>query len=114
MSIRISTMRLFRAVGIIIMIVISTIASAQHKIVGYIPKAQPVSEVDFTKITHLMIAFENPDAAGNLSYNIGNDAFVTAAHNNGVKVLISVCGGAASSDPTIQSRYTTLMSPANR
>jgi chitinase len=111
---RILKLGALRSACITVMIVTSIVTNAQHKVVGYIPKGQPTSEVDFTKITHLMIAFENPDAAGNLSYTSGNDAFVTAAHNNGVKALISIGGGAASSDMTLQNRYTSLMSPTNR
>lgn len=89
-------------------------ASAQGKIVGYIPTGYTTSYVDFSKITHLNIAFENPNDAGDLSYHSGNDAFVTAAHNNNVKVLISICGGGASNDPAVQQRYFNLISPANR
>jgi hypothetical protein len=102
------------ALGIMMMIFLSLVANAQKKIVGYIPTGYSTASVDFTRITHLNIAFENPDAAGNLSYNGGNDAFVTTAHNNSVKVLVSICGGGASNDATYQARYTSLMSAANR
>jgi hypothetical protein len=91
-----------------------TQAHAQKKIVGYIPTGFGTSSVDFTRITHLMLAFENPDAAGNLSWAAGNDAFVTTAHNNNVKVPVSICGGGASNDATYQTRYTTLMNSTNR
>jgi GH18 family chitinase len=87
---------------------------AQRKVVGYIPTGYSTSSVDFTKITHLNIAFENADASGNLSWTSGNDAFVSTAHANNVKVLVSICGGGASNDATYQSRYTSLMSAANR
>jgi chitinase len=89
-------------------------ASGQGKIVGYIPTNYTTASVDFTKITHLNLAFENPNDAGDLSYNSGNDAFVSAAHANNVKVLVSICGGGASNDPVVQQRYFNLISPANR
>jgi chitinase len=100
--------------GIMILLCTSLITNAQRKIVGYIPIGYSTSSVDFTRITHLNIAFENADAAGNISYNAANDAFVTAAHNNGVKVLVSICGGGASNDATYQSRYASLMNSTNR
>jgi hypothetical protein len=101
---------------IMAMMFMSFAVNAQRKVVGYIPNdgGYSPSIINFTRITHLNIAFENPDDAGNLSYNGGNDAFVTAAHNNGVKVLVSICGGGASENATYQARYTSLMSAANR
>jgi hypothetical protein len=102
------------ALGVTIMMLISLVANAQRKVVGYIAKGSSSSVVDFAKITHLMLYFENADAAGYLTYNAGNDALITAAHNNGVKVLVSVGGGSVSNDPVYQSRYTNLMSASNR
>ena len=97
-----------------IVIFMSISAFGQKKVVGYIPTGYSTSSVDFTRITHLNIAFENADASGNLSWSAGNDAFVTAAHNNNVKVLVSICGGGASNDATYQARYASLMNSTNR
>jgi hypothetical protein len=87
---------------------------AQKKVVGYVYTGSSVSQVDFTKITHLNIAFENPDDAGNLSYNSGNTAYINAAHSNNVKVLVSICGGGESTKPVVQARYFNLIKPSNR
>lgn len=87
---------------------------AQRKVVGYINTGANPDGFDYTRITHLNIAFENPDDAGNISWSGGNDGFVTRAHNNNVKVLVSLCGGGASNDATIRNRYFNLISPANR
>jgi hypothetical protein len=96
------------------MLLFSFSLQAQKKVVGYIPTNFSPSQVDFKKITHLCLAFENPDAAGNLSYSGGNDAFVQAAHANNVKVMVSVCGGGASNDAVIRNRWFSLINSTNR
>jgi chitinase len=88
--------------------------SAQKKIVGYAYTTTSASKIDFTRITHLNLAFENPDDAGNLSFGSGSNALIIAAHANNVKVLVSICGGAASNNATIRNRYFNLIKPANR
>ena len=68
------------------------------KIVGYYPteaamKVDP-STVPFDKLTHINLAFVNPDNSGNFKQNF--DAlipFIKAAHQKNVKVLYSISGG---------------------
>jgi chitinase len=98
----------------IVMVLICSVACAQLKVVGYVYTTGNVSVVDWSKITHLNLAFENPDDAGNLSYGSGNNTFVQKAHDNNVKILVSICGGGASNDAVIRQRYFTLISDANR
>lgn len=86
---------------------------AQLKVVGYVSNTQSTT-VDYNKITHLNIAFENPDAAGNLSFNAINTTYIQQAHANGKKVLVSIAGGYASEDATMKARYFNLISDANR
>jgi chitinase len=86
---------------------------AQTKIVGYVSN-DIVTEIDYSKITHLNIAFENPDVNGNLSYVSANTAYIQKAHDNGKKVLISIAGGFASEDATLKARYFDLISDAKR
>ena len=81
-------------------------------IVGYLPFYKGVSwvdyapKIDFTKMTHLNLAFVNPvkcdgvcTAKSNMEFVIkgqtdeGVDAVVAAAHAHGVKVLASIGGG---------------------
>ena len=85
------------------------------KIVAYLPKytntlADHLNAFDFTKVTHLNIAFFNPDVNGNFpaSQGTGLDTIVGKAHANNVKVLISLGGGSN------QSQYANLLTSANR
>ncbi|OQP39278.1 hypothetical protein A4D02_18320 [Niastella koreensis] len=72
-------------------------AEAQFKVVGYLPTwAGAVSNVQFSKLTHVNYAFLIPTSNG--GYQPIEDAaklqsLVSAAHANGVKVLVSVGGG---------------------
>jgi chitinase len=88
------------------------------KVVGYIPNWIDLNTFsktfDFSKLTHINIAFENPDANGNLSYNAGNSALIAKAHASGVKVLVSIGGGSESEDAATRARYFSLISDANR
>jgi chitinase len=71
-------------------------ADAAFKVVGYEPSWQgSVSSIQFSKVTHINYAFVLPNANGSLQA-LDNTAklqsLVTAAHNAGVKVSISVGG----------------------
>jgi len=72
---------------------------AQFKVVGYIwsrtNMVQDLNKIDLTKITHLNIAFINPDPFGNFKDVPALDTVVKIAHQNNIKVLIS-CGGGSS------------------
>lgn len=100
-------------VGSCLVILSSFTAQAQIKVVGYVSNTQSTT-VDYSKITHLNIAFENPDAAGNLSFNALNTTYIQQAHANAKKVLVSIAGGFASEDATMKARYFNLISDANR
>jgi GH18 family chitinase len=85
------------------------------KIVGYLPKytntlADHINAFDFSKVTHLNIAFFNPDVNGNFpaSQGTGLDTIVSKAHLNNVKVMLSLGGGSN------QSQYANLLTAANR
>lgn len=71
--------------------------SAQFRVVGYVAArgALPgdINLVDFSKITHLNIAFINPDSAGNLVIPAQFEVLVSKARENKVKVLVSMGGG---------------------
>jgi hypothetical protein len=74
-----------------------TPAEAQFKVVGYLPTwAGSVSNIQFNKLTHVNYAFLIPTSNGGYQ-PIENpsklQSLVTAAHANGVKVLVSVGGG---------------------
>src|SRR6186997_2541107 len=77
----------------------SKASSATYKIVTYLPTwkgAFPasVNSFDVRKVTHICIAFANPDASGNLIVTDNGQAgvatIVNAAHAKGTKVMISI------------------------
>lgn len=65
-------------------------------------------QVDFAKITHLNIAFINPDAQGNFAAVAGLKEATQLAHNSGVKVFASFAGG----NPP--QHLKTLLQPAQQ
>jgi chitinase len=88
-------------------------ASSSFKIVGYYPIDQAMkvdtSEVPFNKLTHLILAFVNPDSSGNLNQNFDElTPFIKAAHNKNVKVLFSIGGG------SYQGQYHALLKDGKR
>ena len=85
-------------------------AVAQSLLVGYIPDyngsyASYAKSINFSKMTHLNLAFANPPkcsgtctASSNMNFSIGQSdsniaALVNAAHAAGVKVVLSIGGG---------------------
>ena len=92
---------------------------AQPKVVAYVPNwinlAAFADTIDYAKVTHLNIAFENPiNDSGDLSFDDANDALIAKAHAHHVKVLVSIGGGAASGDKALLARYSRLLTDANR
>lgn len=70
---------------------------AQFKVVGYVTVSkyfQPDYErIQFNKLTHINLAFINPDSTGSFSTPKGLDSLILVAHTSGVKVLASIGGG---------------------
>ncbi|MCB0593619.1 MAG: T9SS type A sorting domain-containing protein [Phaeodactylibacter sp.] len=97
-------------------VLFSTLLSAQQtRVVGYLPyqRAYLIDEIRFDKLTHLCIAFANPDERGYLSAG-GADLrqVVRRAHQDSVKVLISLAGGAML--PEWTDAWKRLLQPWNR
>jgi GH18 family chitinase len=95
----------------------STILSAQEfKTIGYLPYYRFAlnDQIKYDKITHLNIAFANPDMSGNLS--VGNNAdiapIVETAHDANVEVYISLAGGALT--PAWAAAWESLIQVQNR
>jgi len=70
----------------------------ESRVVGYLPdwSYQAYGNLDFSALTHLNIAFCNPDTAGNLSCYIPNTEMkniVNKAHSSDVKVMAALGGG---------------------
>lgn len=85
-------------------------AVRKFRVVGYVHGnlEEKGNDIDFKRLTHLNIAFINPDSAGIFREVKGLNAVVTKAHKNGVKVLMAIAGG------TAPVYFRTLVSPAGR
>jgi GH18 family chitinase len=104
--------RLIRKLGILIIsVIISTIAFSQFRVVGYVPLGRSIpdfSKISFERITHLNIAFINPDSTGNIKLPQGFDSLIKKAHQYNVKVLASIGGG------SFNPYYARILSDTNR
>jgi len=89
------------------------------RVVGYVPNwisvATFANSFDYSKVSHINFAFQNPNSAGIMSESsTGLSTLVTKAHAAGVKVLISLGGAGSASDATLQGYYFNLIKSANR
>ena len=87
--------------------------ASSFKIIGYYPIDQAMkadtSEVPFSKLTHINLAFVNPDSLGNLNQDFGAlTPFIKAAHTHNVKILYSIGGG------SYQGQYHALLKEGKR
>lgn len=92
--------------------------SSGFRVIGYIPNWIDVSAFangfDFSQVTHINYAFQNPDANGNLiESNNGLTSLVNKAHANDVKVLVSLGGGAAAGGTTL-TNYLNLINTSEK
>ncbi|MGE6353507.1 glycosyl hydrolase family 18 protein [Flavobacterium sp. NPDC079362] len=103
---------------IILVLGIFNLSMAQKKVIAYIPNWVDLnafsSSVQYSKLTHINIAFENPDANGYLSFNSGSNTIINAAHAQNVKVFVSLGGGSVSEGGAIRDNYFNLIKSANR
>ncbi len=94
------------SLSLLVLLVLSThsFLHAQFKVVGYLPLWSPLyptgmNTIDLDKLTHLNIAFANPDASGTLIPSFGTNADLQVAvqtgHAHNLKVLLSIGGGGA-------------------
>ncbi|WP_264538282.1 glycosyl hydrolase family 18 protein [Flavobacterium sp. N1736] len=87
------------------------------RVVGYLSSDNfdKISMIQFCKLTHLNLAFANPDKNGNLNFNGDIDALVTYVKsvNPKIKISISLAGGVLSEE--IASNWKFLIdNPENR
>ncbi|MCC9065516.1 glycosyl hydrolase family 18 protein [Flavobacterium piscisymbiosum] len=103
---------------LILVLGIVNLSVAQKKVIAYIPNWVDLnafsSSVQYSKLTHINIAFENPDANGYLSFNSGSNTIINAAHAQNVKVFVSLGGGSVSEGGAIRDNYFNLIKAANR
>jgi GH18 family chitinase len=87
----------------------------EQKVVGYLPyyRFPVVDELQLDKLTHLCIAFANPDARGRLqTEGVDISPVVKQAHQEGLKVLISLAGGGMRAE--WKAAWKQYMQPWNR
>jgi len=103
---------------LILVLGVFNLSMAQKKVIAYIPNWVDLnafsSSVQYSKLTHINIAFENPDANGYLSFNSGSNTIINAAHAQNVKVFVSLGGGSVSEGGAIRDNYFNLIKAANR
>ncbi|MCR8556702.1 hypothetical protein KXD93_03575 [Mucilaginibacter sp. BJC16-A38] len=91
---------------------VATKKNTDFRVVGYLPTYSLAdgtgAAFDFSTITHLNIAFINPDGNGVFTIPSGLSDVVNAAHAKKVKVLVSIGGGSA------PAYYTSLLGDAMR
>lgn len=84
------------------------------KVVGYLAAGNfdKIDSIELDILTHLCLAFANPDAAGNLIFSRNTDIkpVVEKAHASGVNVLVSLAGG-GQPDPI---HWKSVLSVPNR
>lgn len=91
------------------------LSAQDFKVVGYLAywnfDTAP-TEIEWERLTHVNLAFANPDADGNFSFE-GTDfaPVVAAAHQHGVKVFVSLAGGYLT--PDWQANWNNWMQPTN-
>jgi chitinase len=106
------------AISVCVLLGSGTLA-AETMVVAYVPNWINVKtfaeRIDYAALTHINIAFENPtNDAGEMSFNKANDTLIAKARAAKVKILVSICGGAASSNKILQARYFELISADKR
>ncbi|HWZ23460.1 MAG TPA: glycosyl hydrolase family 18 protein [Cytophagaceae bacterium] len=86
------------------------------KVVGYLPDYEfsILNSINYSKTTHVLAAFGNPDSSGVMSFSQNIDAFATAVHNDGAKAMLSIAGGGDYSWGNSYHIYEYLFTDANR
>src|SRR5688572_16271409 len=88
----------FLVITAFLLLLFSNVSFAQKKVIGYLPTwanfPNIVNTLELNKLTHLNIAFANPNSSGILTgpSNSSVTTVVNAAHAKGVKVFISIGG----------------------
>ena len=103
-------------ISIFFLITITFGLKAQNSnVVGFLPhyRFDYTDDINFEAITHLNLAFANPDMEGNLSFENAPIAYtINKAKQHDVKVFISLAGGYLT--PEWDLAWTNLMKEENR
>lgn len=100
-----------------LMLAILSTYGQDFKVIGYLPyyRFGYNDQIEYQKLTHLNLAFLNPDTQGNLSIGGQNiDPIVTKARmvNPDIQIYISLAGGGMT--PEWQAAYDYFLQSANR
>lgn len=86
------------------------------KVVGYLSGGNfgLIDQIQLDKLTHLNLAFANPDAEGDLIFRRkeGMEEVVEKAHALGVKTFVSIAGGGIREEQ--KPYWKAVLAPANR
>jgi chitinase len=100
---------------LLMIVVVCFTANAQQntfRVIGYLRLQnitdKQAAQIDYSRVTHINIAFINPDSLGSFAPLPGLKAFDDSLHGLNVKVLASIGGGLA---PTY---YASLLNDENR
>ena len=111
-----STQFMKKIISIYFLISLAFVMQAQSfKVIGYLPyyRFHLIDEIQFDKLTHINLAFANPDMTGQLSLGGTDiDPIILAAHDEQVSVFLSLAGGALTSEWA--AAWAHLIKPANR
>lgn len=90
-------------------------AQSDFKVIGYLPyyRFGHNAQIEYERLTHLNLAFANPDMQGNLSLG-GQDIepILQSARQAGLSVFLSLAGGALTNE--WEQAWEHLMLPENR
>ncbi len=83
-------------------------------VIGYLPsyRFHTINSIDFSKLTHVMVFFVNPDVSGVFSFSEDISEVVDAVQPYDCKVFISIGGGGLSE--SIENTYETKTEVDNR
>ncbi len=70
------------------------------KVVGYLPsyRSYALNSIDFSKLTHVMVSFANPNTEGVFSFSGDINSIKAKAEEHNCKVFISIGGGGLSTE----------------
>lgn len=99
----------------LLLFILQTAFAQSFKVIGYLPhyRFSWINDLEFERLTHVNIAFANPDSLGNLSVETANiTPIIEKAHQHNCKVFISLAGGYLT--PTHEANWNNLALPTNR
>ncbi len=92
------------------------VEDTRFKVVGYLTAGafDKIDQIDLTRLTHLDLAFLNPDEDGNLVFSEGKDikSVVAKAHAANVQVFISIAGGGSGVE--LSPKWDKVLQPEQR